>query len=101
MPSLREGEAGREVVLPSTRSHLAGALPNRGSDTGAMSTIFRVRCETCEVDGPKIRRSHSVTLCHHSITGPFNSEYHDLANDTWGAFLNQHEYHDLRLVTEG
>lgn len=64
-----------------------------------MSTVFEIRCETCEVNGPKIRRSGSVTLCDYSITGPFDPDYHAAANDAWGAFLNEHEFHDLRLLT--
>lgn len=65
-----------------------------------MSVVFRVRCETCEEDGPKLRRSSSVTLCTESVTGPFDEDYHASAKLAWHMFLLRHEFHALSLRTE-
>lgn len=51
-----------------------------------MSTHFHAWCDTDEEAGPTLRRSPSGTL----LEKP----------DEWAAWLIEHEYHDVSLVTE-
>lgn len=62
-----------------------------------MSSVFTIRCEHCEVDGPKVRRSAGGTVLLDPVVSTLDPP--DPA-PTWSAFLIEHEYHELRLVHE-
>lgn len=51
-----------------------------------MSTVFTVRCETDNEDGPKLQRKAGGSGL--------------LDKAAWSAFLIEHEYHELTLVHE-
>ena len=57
-----------------------------------MSYYWSPRCETCAADGPKIRSGHSGLKF-----GPD----HDASPELLRAWLEHHEYHDVRLRGEG
>lgn len=66
-----------------------------------MSTRFIITCETCDVDGPYIRRRHSRGILEQESAAKwFPRVDHEQAVAEWGEFLFEHEYHDLRLYTE-
>lgn len=51
-----------------------------------MSTQWTLHCDTCEVDGPDLRRTPGgVSL---------------IPEDDWGPFLVEHDWHRLSLVHE-
>lgn len=60
-----------------------------------MSTHLRVKCETCQVTGPMIRRK-AGTACLGG-NSPKPTEYPSV---TWARFLDEHEDHKKTLVTD-
>lgn len=67
-----------------------------------MSTVWNIRCETCDIDGPKICRSAGgVSLLDDAVSvEPLREGDHLYILPTWGAFLTRHEFHDLRVRHE-
>lgn len=63
-----------------------------------MSTHFTLRCDTCELSGPDLRRQAGGTVMM-STAGWGASQ--PAASAEWTAFLVGHEYHRLLLVREG
>lgn len=66
-----------------------------------MSTSFTIYCETCEVAGPKMRRHHQRGILMEKKSARFFPDSDpEKAELDWGAFLIEHEYHELLLQHE-
>jgi hypothetical protein len=72
-----------------------------------VSTNFHVWCETCEEEGPMIRRGAGGTALDETASHLTDEQRRlqgeprwDLIQDRWCQFLVDHEYHELHLFTE-
>jgi hypothetical protein len=64
-----------------------------------MARHFTVRCESCQVDGPFLRRTGRVAFLASldRRRDPPSMLKRTDAEPVWAAFLDEHEFHDLTL----
>lgn len=64
-----------------------------------MSAYFDLVCDDCQVVGPAIRRGWTAKFATKDNRGAYTGENTPEGAAAWALFLDEHEFHAMRLVT--